>query len=1008
MDEKAEGKKLSGDGSDGSSRIIVNRGSRANSTPLKQSGQGFPLAFIVQRGRSASQPDPTMLKMIGKPKSFALTETFAHGNKHTQSIVQKPSYQGEVIYVDPWKRPKCGMCADPIQEQDDRLSTYPFQDDGQPRLSEIDDTISLVVERVQDNSSKGKPPLSPIRNSNLEKIPSNNLQIVPAANESTMVSSAGGYGYGSAAWEAPPTGSAERSKPVADYRKRALSRKIKYSASQIGPYRILVAARLICTIGFLQFRVTTPTEDGYWLWLVSVMCELWFFFSWMLDSISKITPVRRETYKDRLQAVYDDGGESFPQVDVFITTADSEKEPPLVTACTILSVLSTDYPANRLACYLSDDGASKLMFDTMAEISGFAQLWLPFCKRFSIEPRNPDAYFSESIDFTEGKVQPDFVKSRRKVKREFEEFKVRVNALVADSKRPPTDGWQMKDGTFWPGNNRRNHDGIIQVFLHPDGDLHDVEGGIMPPLVYVSREKRPGIEHNKKAGAMNALLRASGLITSGTFLLNLDCDHFVNNSQAIREALCFFLDPIKGKKVGYVQFPQRFDGIDKNDRYANRNTVFFDINMKGLDGQQGPVYVGTGCMFRRKALYGFHPQERESSKTKREGRSLLQIVCNIFCFCCNLQKTEQLESLSSLSDEDQSKLIENAEPCKPINPLRMGTSKHFIETAMPGWTRTHPLNPHTMLSEVILTISADYEDNTDWGKEIGWMYGSVTEDILTGMKIHTLGWCSVYCDPQLAAFKGSAPLNITDRLHQVERWAAGAVEIFLSSRNPLWAEWGTRLKLRQRIAYANNAFYPFTSLAIFAYCLLGPLALMTDLFFVPTLSMLASIWFAALIFTVVVGSLLELQWSGVTFDAWWRNEQFWVISGISAHLAAVVQGILKLIAGVEINFTLTSKGSDNKEVDGLHSFKFTWLLLFPAFVLLFNVVGIIMGIARAATKGKQWGSLAEKLVFSFWTLIHLYPFSKGMLGRRDRLPTVVLVWCVLLLITVSLLWTTFA
>jgi len=31
------------------------------------------------------------------------------------------------------------------------------------------------------------------------------------------------------------------------------------------------------------------------------------------------------------------------------------------------------------------------------------------------------------------------------------------------------------------------------------------------------------------------------------------------------------------------------------------------INMKGLDGIQGPVYVGTGCVFRRQALYGYNP-----------------------------------------------------------------------------------------------------------------------------------------------------------------------------------------------------------------------------------------------------------------------------------------------------------------------------------------------------------------------------------------------------------------
>ena len=36
------------------------------------------------------------------------------------------------------------------------------------------------------------------------------------------------------------------------------------------------------------------------------------------------------------------------------------------------------------------------------------------------------------------------------------------------------------------------------------------------------------------------------------------------------------------------------------------------INMKGLDGIQGPIYVGTGCVFRRQALYGF-----DAPKTKK-------------------------------------------------------------------------------------------------------------------------------------------------------------------------------------------------------------------------------------------------------------------------------------------------------------------------------------------------------------------------------------------------------
>lgn len=36
----------------------------------------------------------------------------------------------------------------------------------------------------------------------------------------------------------------------------------------------------------------------------------------------------------------------------------------------------------------------------------------------------------------------------------------------------------------------------------------DSEGNELPRLVYVSREKRPGFQHHKKAGAMNSLVRS--------------------------------------------------------------------------------------------------------------------------------------------------------------------------------------------------------------------------------------------------------------------------------------------------------------------------------------------------------------------------------------------------------------------------------------------------------------------------------------------------------------------
>jgi len=74
-------------------------------------------------------------------------------------------------------------------------------------------------------------------------------------------------------------------------------------------------------------------------------------------------------------------------------------------------------------------------------------------------------------------------------------------------------------------------------------------------LVYVSREKNPSYDHNKKAGALNAQLRASALLTNAQLVINFDCDHYINNSQALRSAVCFMLDQRDGDNTAFVQFP---------------------------------------------------------------------------------------------------------------------------------------------------------------------------------------------------------------------------------------------------------------------------------------------------------------------------------------------------------------------------------------------------------------------------------------------------------------------
>ncbi|CAK9157969.1 unnamed protein product [Ilex paraguariensis] len=83
-----------------------------------------------------------------------------------------------------------------------------------------------------------------------------------------------------------------------------------------------------------------------------------------------------------------------PSVDMFVRTTDPVLEPPIITVNTVLSLLAVDYPANKLACYVSDDGCSSLTFYALVEAAKFAKLWVPFCKKFNITVRAPFRYFN--------------------------------------------------------------------------------------------------------------------------------------------------------------------------------------------------------------------------------------------------------------------------------------------------------------------------------------------------------------------------------------------------------------------------------------------------------------------------------------------------------------------------------------------------------------------------------------------------------------------------------------
>lgn len=189
---------------------------------------------------------------------------------------------------------------------------------------------------------------------------------------------------------------------------------------------------------------------------------------------------------------------------------------------------------------------------------------------------------------------------------------------------------------------------------------------------------------------------------------------------------------------------------------------------------------------------------------------------------------------------------------------------------------------------VFSVVSCSYEDKTKWGSRVGWIYGSITEDVVTVYGRHNQCWRSIYCVNKMVTFRETAPINLTDRLHQVLRWVTGSVEIFFSRNNALIDS--PRMKLLQRIVYFNVGIYPFTSFFLIVYCFFPAISLFNGQFIVQGLNITFLVYLLVITLTLCMLVVLEIKWSGITVEEWRRNEQFWLIGGTSAHHADVLQG----------------------------------------------------------------------------------------------------------------------
>ncbi|KAL6010698.1 hypothetical protein ACLOJK_001136 [Asimina triloba] len=420
-------------------------------------------------------------------------------------------------------------------------------------------------------------------------------------------------------------------------------------------------------------------------------------------------------------------------------------------------------------------------------------------------------------------------------------------------------------------------------------------------------------------------------MTNAPFMLNMDCDMFVRNPEIVLHAMCLHLGAERGKEFAFVQFPQLFHGSLKDDPFGNETlTVLHKI--MGYGFVQGPPFEGTGCVHRRKVIYG---SKQEDEYTEQASKVDLM---NDY--------TDRHEYMSKLDATQR----------------RFGCSAAFVESATNVMLGMHEkVTDHLLSSSVEAAkevAGCNYEQNTCWGNEVGLVYGCTAEDLGTTLRIQSMGWSSGYCTPDPPGFLGTAPTNSVDYLIQQKRWAAGGLDLLIGRYSPVLATIRKQLRFRQCLLYVSD----------------------------PALWVIFALFIYYNIYSVV-----EYRNCGFSVRAWWNNRRMRRITSASSWLFALFVVLLKLLGWSETVFEVTRKeqspsadGSGSADLDsGRFTFNSSPLFLPGTTIVIVHIAALMVALMRAwtasAPESLGWG-LGE-VVCSIFVLLNYLPFVKGLFGK---------------------------
>lgn len=359
-----------------------------------------------------------------------------------------------------------------------------------------------------------------------------------------------------------------------------------------------------------------------------------------------------------------------------------------------------------------------------------------------------------------------------------------------------------------------------------------------------------------KAGNLNNALFA----THGEFMLILDADQ-IPAPEILDRTLGWFEDP----EVALVQTPQWFSNVGDADPLGSQAPLFYGPIQQGKDGWNAAFFCGSNAVLRREALMqlgivGYVREVETAVADALRASSRLLATAEEHAVASGPAAVAALYEVAGAAMRARADLASG----KPVSEVtyafqqRVDASARQIvnediakiraDLAEIGALDDVPqfddqlgslvvdddalnrlaardLSPLSAIESVRqLVHSVDVDRSHEAQPMMPMATLSVTEDMATCMRLHAMGWRSVYHHEVLAT--GLAPDDLGTMLQQRLRWAQGSLQVLLKE-NPFRQR---GLTMPQRLMYFSTMYSYLSGFAAvvflaapFVYLVLGVL-----------------------------------------------------------------------------------------------------------------------------------------------------------------------------------------